>query len=89
MRAIKKEVKTTTVTSETLIRIDGTSTIVSNPTKIFIGDLSTDAMLHELVQLYGQGTITLDIVQNTNTYTMDIETFIKYATIQPTENKEN
>lgn len=91
MRAIKKEIKTTTVSTETLIRKDGVSTIHINPTKVLIGNKSDGELMYELAELYGMGTIVTELVQTTANYTMDIETFLLHATIQPitTETEEN
>lgn len=88
---MKKEVTTTTCTIAKMEMVEGKPVAIELPKEVLLGNVSLEKAQAYLNKKFGYAVTVFEVQANTQTYEMDVEEFIKVASIvepQPAELQE-
>lgn len=87
-KMMSKEVTKTVVKLAVLELVDGTPTINELPDETLLGNVSAEKAQKELNKKHGKPVTILGVEANTQAYEMEVEEFIKLASVKEPEPKQ-
>ncbi len=88
-KTIVRTITTTTIKSANVVFEKGVPVAKENPVIVLNGTIEGDKVLKEVRKTYGDYAQVIDTKEDSNTYEISVEDFIKYAKIvEPKETKE-
>jgi hypothetical protein len=81
-KIMSKEVTFTTIKTVKIEVVEGQPTNVLLPDEIMIGSITFEKALKAMKQKYGESIIVYDMITETKVYEMEVEDFIKHASLK-------
>ena len=81
-RMMSREVTKTTIKVAKLEMVEGEVKTIVLPDEIMLGNIRLERAQREMNKKYGEPVTVLQVIPETTTYEMPVETFIEHATVK-------
>ena len=81
-KMMTREITKTTIKVAKLEMVEGEVKTVVLPDEIMLGNIRLERAQREMNKKYGEPVTVLQVIPETITYEMPVETFIEYATVK-------